>query len=54
MNEYEIVSERCGEPGATFNPDEGVNVEALIEYGFIKPKTKTKKAVLEEVTENGN
>ena len=48
MNEYEIISERCGEPGATFNPDEGVNVEALVEYGFIKAKTKTKKPIIEE------
>lgn len=48
MNEYEIISERCGEPGATFNPGEGVNVEALVEHGFIKPKNKNKKPIIEE------
>lgn len=52
MNQFEIVSERCGEPGATFDPAPGVNVDALVQFGFIKPKSKSKKAV-EGDTENG-
>ena len=36
MSKYQIISERVGEPGAVFEPEEGVNVEALIEAGFIK------------------
>jgi hypothetical protein len=51
MNEYEIISPRVGEPGAEYVPADGVNVDALVEYGFIKPKTKSKKST-EEVTEN--
>jgi len=44
---YKIVSPRIGTPGEDFTPDEGTNIEALIEHGFIieseKPKTaKTK------------
>jgi hypothetical protein len=50
MNEYEIISERCGEPGQPFIPEPGVNVDALIQFGFIKPKSKTKKT--KEVDEN--
>lgn len=52
MNEYEIISQRCGEPGTIFAPAPGVNVDALIQYGFIKPKSKTKKTT-EEVSDNG-
>jgi hypothetical protein len=51
MNEYEIISERCGEPGAVFIPAEGINIDALLEHGFIKAKTKTKTAQ-KETTEN--
>jgi hypothetical protein len=44
---YKIVSPRIGIPGEDFTPDEGTNIDALIEHGFIiesgKPKTaKTK------------
>jgi hypothetical protein len=53
MNEYEIVSPRVGEPGTTYTPTEGINVEALLAGGFIKAKSKTKKAV-EGDTENGD
>jgi hypothetical protein len=52
MNEYEIISSRVGEPGKEYVPREGVNVDALIEYGFIKVKSKPKK-LTEEVTDNG-
>jgi hypothetical protein len=52
MNEYEIISSRVGEPGKEYVPSEGVNVDALIEYGFIKVKSKPKKST-EEVTDNG-
>lgn len=45
---YEIVSERCGEPGSVFVPVEGVNVEALLASGFIKKISRqNKKTVLE-------
>lgn len=37
--EYIIVSERVGEPGASFTPAEGVNVQALLDGGFITKKT---------------
>lgn len=33
---YVIVSPRVGEPGAPYTPPPGVNVEALIENGFIR------------------
>jgi hypothetical protein len=40
---YKIVSPRLGTPGDEFTPDEGTNIDALIEHGFIievgKPKT---------------
>jgi len=52
MNEYEVISPRVGEPGTEYTPVEGINVDALIAGGFIKIKTKSKKAT-EEVTDNG-
>ena len=42
MNEYEIISPRVGEPGTTYTPEPGVNVDALVQHGFIKPISKTK------------
>lgn len=40
-----IVSELVGKPGDVFEPAEGINVEALIEGGFIKTeKTTTEKS----------
>ena len=41
---YVIVSPRIGEPGAPFTPRPGINVEALLEHGLIKPAPKTTKA----------
>ena len=47
-NEYEIISERVGEPGTTYTPAKGINVEALIAGGFIKKISRqNKKTVLE-------
>jgi hypothetical protein len=49
--EYEIISTRVGEPGATYTPTEGINVDALIAGGFIKIKSRqTKKTVTETET----
>jgi hypothetical protein len=45
---YIIVSELVGTPGEEFIPEEGVNVEALIEGGFIKTDSKTKTAKTED------
>lgn len=52
--EYEIISERVGEPGTTYTPAEGINVDALVQFGFIKPKSRQTKKAQEEVTDNGN
>jgi hypothetical protein len=38
-----IVSELVGTPGEEFVPAEGINVEALIEGGFIKQEKTTKE-----------
>jgi hypothetical protein len=44
---YKIVSPRVGTPGDEFVPMAGVNIEALLEHGFIievsKPKTPKPK-----------
>ena len=48
MSKYTVISELVGEPGAEFIPEEGINVEALIEGGFIKSDSKTKTAKTEE------
>jgi hypothetical protein len=53
---YTIVSPRLGTPGDPFDSSEGVNVEALLEGGFIrkvstpKPNTapKVKKSTKEK------
>jgi hypothetical protein len=52
---YLIVSPRLGLPGAPFNPAPGVNVQALLDAGFIvevsttkpKPAPKVKKSTKE-------
>jgi hypothetical protein len=38
-----IVSDLVGIPGEEFVPAEGINVEALIEGGFIKTEKPTKE-----------
>jgi hypothetical protein len=44
---YKIVSPRVGNPGDEFVPVAGVNLDALLEHGFIievsKPKTAKPK-----------
>jgi hypothetical protein len=49
---YKIVSPRIGTPGDEFTPDEGTNLDALIEHGFIIEvgKTKTEKAKGDNIT----
>ena len=37
---YKIVSPRVGTPGDTYHPKPGVNVQALVDHGFIV-ETKT-------------
>jgi hypothetical protein len=39
---YTIISDLVGTPGDEFHPGEYINVEALIEGGFIKESTQTK------------
>lgn len=38
-----IVSDLVGTPGQEFVPAEGINVEALLEGGFIKTEKPTKE-----------
>jgi hypothetical protein len=38
-----IVSDLVGTPGEEFVPAEGINVEALLEGGFIKTEKPTKE-----------
>jgi hypothetical protein len=53
MSKYIIVSDLVGEPGAEFIPGECINVEALLQGGFIKTETKTKTKTKEDDT-HGN
>ena len=39
---YVILSERVGTVGAKYTPADGVNVDALIAYGFIGQSSTTK------------
>jgi hypothetical protein len=39
---YVILSERIGTVGAKYTPAKGVNIEALIAYGFIGESSTTK------------
>jgi hypothetical protein len=57
MSKYIIVSELVGTPGDEFIPDEGINVKALLDGGFIKSDNKATKSAKTEPTEenpNGN
>ena len=55
MNTYVIVSERVGTPGDVYTPADGINVQALLDGGFITQKTsRQSKTTNEEVTENGH
>ena len=48
MSKYIIVSELVGTPGDEFVPGEGINVDALIDGGFIKAESKPKKEKQED------
>jgi len=41
---YTIASPRLGTVGDTYEPVDGVNIEALIEGGFIKSTIKSTKS----------
>ena len=41
---YRIISPRIGAPGDVYEPAEGVNVEALIDGGFIEETSHPKGA----------
>jgi long-subunit fatty acid transport protein len=41
---YVILSERIGTVGAKYTPAKGVNIDALIAYGFIGQSSTTKPA----------
>ena len=41
---YVIASPRLGKVGDTYEPDEGINVQALIDGGFIKSTSKSTKS----------
>lgn len=48
MSKYIIVSDLVGTPGDEFHPEEGINVEALLDGGFIKAESKSKKESSED------
>ena len=41
---YVIASPRLGKVGDTYEPADGINIEALIAGGFIKSTNKTTKS----------
>ena len=41
---YVIASARLGTVGNAYEPEDGVNIEALIEGGFIKSTSKSTKS----------
>jgi hypothetical protein len=51
MTKYTIISELVGTPGDEFVPDEGINVQALLDGGFIKSDNKAPKSAKTEPTE---
>ena len=49
---YTIISEAVGTPGEEYVPVEGINIEALLDGGFIKSdKTPTESAKTVETSE---
>jgi len=49
---YTIISETVGTPGEEYVPVEGINIEALVEGGFIKSdKAPSKSAKTVETSE---
>lgn len=49
---YTIVSARVGKPGDIYTPTEGVNIDALLQGGFIIETTKPKPSKSAKVTPN--
>ena len=49
---YRIVSPRIGNPGDKFTPEDGVNVDALLEGGFIADDDKPRKTTKPETPED--
>jgi hypothetical protein len=45
---YIVVSDLVGKPGDEFIPEEGTNVEALLDGGFIKADNKKAKESSED------
>jgi hypothetical protein len=39
---YTVLSDKVGEPGSAYIPEEGINVAALLEGGFIAEVKQTK------------
>ena len=50
---YRIVSPRIGTPGDKFEPEAGVNVEALLIHGFIVEDKAPSKSAKTKPTEKG-
>lgn len=51
MNTYRIINPRIGNPGDKFTPENGVNVNALLEAGFIADDDKPRKTTKHETPE---
>ena len=49
---YKIVSPRVGTPGEEYTPAEGVNIDALLQGGFILETAKPKPSKSDKVTPN--
>ena len=49
---YTIASARIGTPGDIYTPAEGVNIDALLEGGFIIETAKPKPTKSDKVTPN--
>lgn len=49
---YTIVSPRVGTPGEEYTPREGVNIDALLQGGFIIKTAKPKPSKSDKVTPN--
>jgi len=49
---YIIVSPRLGTPGDVYEPQEGVNVEALLEGGLVSTDKPKKSSKVKEAPED--
>jgi len=50
---YQIVSPRLGTPGDIYEPEAGVNVEALLKHGFIVEDKAPPESAKTKPTEKG-